>query len=75
MSSSVYVTALLLWNTDRSRKWDCKDIFTNPQHVTTKKFVNSAFAAKIPKEVQKELQSTGEIVTLSFIGTTSGNLP
>ncbi|MGQ0419217.1 NIL domain-containing protein, partial [Bacillus sp. HC-Mk] len=34
--------------------------------------VNSAFAAKIPEEVQKELQSTGEIVTLSFIGTTSG---
>ncbi|MFA2811712.1 methionine ABC transporter ATP-binding protein [Bacillus mycoides] len=49
-----------------------KDIFTNPQHVTTKKFVNSAFAAKIPEEVQKELQSTGEIVTLSFIGTASG---
>ncbi|MED4214277.1 NIL domain-containing protein, partial [Priestia megaterium] len=49
-----------------------KDIFTNPQHVTTKKFVNSAFAAKIPEEVQKELQSTGEIVTLSFIGTSSG---
>ncbi|MGQ7111928.1 sugar phosphate nucleotidyltransferase, partial [Escherichia sp. TWPC-MK] len=34
-----------------------KDIFTNPQHVTTKKFVNSAFAAKIPEEVQKELQN------------------
>lgn len=49
-----------------------KDIFTNPQHVTTKKFVNSAFAAKIPEEVQKELQSTGVIVTLSFIGTASG---
>ena len=30
-----------------------KEIFTNPQHVTTKKFVNSAFAAKIPAEVQK----------------------
>ena len=49
-----------------------KDIFTNPQHVTTKKFVNSAFAAKIPEEVQKELQNTGEIVTLSFIGSSSG---
>ena len=74
MSSSVYVTALLLWNTDLVESGTVKDIFTNPQHVTTKKFVNSAFAAKIPKEVQKELQSTGEIVTLSFIGTTSGNL-
>ena len=49
-----------------------KEIFTNPQHVTTKKFVNSAFAAKIPAEVQKELQRTGEIVTLSFIGNSSG---
>lgn len=49
-----------------------KDIFTNPQHVTTKKFVNSAFAAKIPEEVQKELKNTGEIVTLSFIGNSSG---
>ena len=33
-----------------------KDIFTNPQHVTTKKFVNSAFAAKIPEEVQKNFK-------------------
>ncbi|MEH7049919.1 methionine ABC transporter ATP-binding protein [Bacillus pseudomycoides] len=49
-----------------------KDIFTNPQHVTTKKFVNSAFVAKIPEEVQKELKNTGEIVTLSFIGNSSG---
>jgi len=49
-----------------------KDVFTNPQHVTTKKFVNSAFAAKIPEEVQKELKNTGEIVTLSFIGNSSG---
>ncbi|MCI4060831.1 methionine ABC transporter ATP-binding protein, partial [Bacillus cereus] len=39
-----------------------KDNFTNPQHVTTKKNVNSAFAATIPDEVQKEQQSTGEIV-------------
>ncbi|WJE53199.1 ATP-binding cassette domain-containing protein [Bacillus cereus] len=49
-----------------------KDIFTTPQHVTTKKFVNSAFAAKIPEEVQKELKNTGVIVTLSFIGNSSG---
>ncbi|MEN1938113.1 ATP-binding cassette domain-containing protein [Paenibacillus sp. 102] len=49
-----------------------KNIFSNPQHATTKKFVNSAFAAKIPEELQKELKNTGEIVTLSFIGNSSG---
>ncbi|WP_144551307.1 methionine ABC transporter ATP-binding protein [Bacillus mycoides] len=49
-----------------------KEIFTNPQHKTTKKFVNSALAVKIPEEIQKELKNTGEIVTLSFIGNSSG---
>ena len=37
-------------------KRDCERYFTNPQHVTTKKFVNSAFAAKIPEEVQKNFK-------------------
>ncbi|MDM5186908.1 ATP-binding cassette domain-containing protein [Bacillus sp. DX4.1] len=49
-----------------------KEVFTNPQHATTKKFVNSAFAAKIPAALQSELKDTGEIVTLSFIGNSSG---
>lgn len=49
-----------------------QDIFANPQHTTTKKFVNSAFATKIPEEIQEELKNTGEIVTLSFIGNASG---
>ena len=33
-----------------------KDIFTNPQHVTTKKFVNSAFAAKFQKMYKKNFK-------------------
>lgn len=49
-----------------------RDIFTNPQHDTTKKFVNSSFASKIPNVLQVELQKNGEIVTLSFIGNSSG---
>ena len=73
MSSSVFVTTVAVMEHGAVvESGTVKDIFTNPQHVTTKKFVDSAVAAKIPEDVQKELQNTGEIVTLSFIGTASG---
>jgi D-methionine transport system ATP-binding protein len=48
------------------------ELFTNPQHETTKKFVSSQFSYKLPEALVKELEGTGEIVTLSFVGHSSG---
>lgn len=46
------------------------DIYRNPQHPTTKKFINSLFPQSFtPKEVSGE---AGEIVTLSFVGKSTG---
>lgn len=48
------------------------DIFSSPQHPTTKKFVNSLFSHKIPEIILNSLSSTGNVVTLSFFGDSSG---
>lgn len=47
------------------------DMFSNPQHPTTQRFVNSVFADSLPENVVKPLSETGKIVTLSFIGDAS----
>ncbi|MFD1705204.1 methionine ABC transporter ATP-binding protein [Siminovitchia sediminis] len=49
-----------------------KDIFTAPQHATTKKFVSSLFSHNIPEDILANLNKTGQVVTLSFFGETSG---
>jgi len=48
-----------------------KDIFTSPQHPTTKRFVSSLFAHKIPNDLLEKLNTTGQVVTLSFLGESS----
>lgn len=47
------------------------ELFTSPEHSTTKKFVNSIFSDDIPEDMLQELKKEGKIVTLSFIGTSS----
>lgn len=49
-----------------------KDIFTSPQHSTTKRFVNSLFSHDIPDEMLTNLNKTGHVATLSFFGESSG---
>lgn len=49
-----------------------RDIFTSPQHPTTKKFVNSLFSHNVPDDLLKELNKTGHVATLSFFGKSSG---
>ncbi|MFS0647243.1 methionine ABC transporter ATP-binding protein [Siminovitchia sp. 179-K 8D1 HS] len=49
-----------------------KDIFTSPQHPTTKRFVSSLFTHKIPNDLLERLNETGQVVTLSFFGESSG---
>lgn len=49
-----------------------RDIFTSPQHATTKKFVNSLFSHNIPNEMLTKLKETGHVVSLSFFGESSG---
>lgn len=49
-----------------------REIFTSPQHSTTKRFVNSLFSHKIPDELLTTLNETGQVVTLSFFGESSG---
>lgn len=48
------------------------DIFTAPRHGTTQKFVNSLFGEKIPESLLSTLRTKGTIVTLSFVGSSSG---
>lgn len=48
------------------------DLFSQPKTGTAKRFVQSIFNDKIPEELEKDLKSSGQIVTLSFIGNASG---
>lgn len=50
-----------------------KDIFTSPQHSTTKRFVNSLFSHDIPDDLLEELSESGQVATLSFFGESSGD--
>ncbi|MFC7371867.1 methionine ABC transporter ATP-binding protein [Fictibacillus iocasae] len=48
------------------------DVFTAPQHDTTKRFVNSIFHHQLPEALLSKLKETGSIVSLSFVDTTPG---
>lgn len=47
------------------------DVFTAPQHYTTKKFVNSIFNHDVSEDIIDSLKDQGKIVSLKFIGNTS----
>ncbi|MBM7715667.1 methionine ABC transporter ATP-binding protein [Siminovitchia sp. FSL H7-0308] len=49
-----------------------KDLFTSPQHPTTKRFVSNLFTHKIPNDMLEKLNESGQVVTLSFFGESSG---
>lgn len=48
------------------------DIFTSPGHPTSKKFVNSLFHSDLPEELLAKFKEKGPIVSLSFVGESSG---
>ncbi|RDW21321.1 methionine ABC transporter ATP-binding protein [Oceanobacillus arenosus] len=48
------------------------DLFSQPKTETAKRFVQSIFNDKIPEELVENLKNSGQIVTLSFIGQSSG---
>jgi len=50
---------------------DLLQVFSAPQHETTKKFVGSLFHQPLPQNLIDELKKTGPIVTLSFVGDSS----
>ncbi|TSB44780.1 methionine ABC transporter ATP-binding protein [Alkalicoccobacillus porphyridii] len=48
------------------------ELFSNAKELTTKKFINSLFPDDIPSELIKNLRATGPIVSLSFVGHSTG---
>jgi len=48
------------------------DLFASPKHQTTKRFVNSLFEEKISDSFITTLRENGNIITLSFVGSASG---
>ncbi|WP_239256279.1 methionine ABC transporter ATP-binding protein [Listeria ilorinensis] len=44
------------------------EVFTHPEHPTTKRFVGSEASYDIPKDVLEKYRSTGKLVSLHFIG-------
>lgn len=48
------------------------DMFASPQHVTTKRFVNSLFDGQLSESLLSSLREDDLIITLSFIGSASG---
>ncbi|MCA0986909.1 methionine ABC transporter ATP-binding protein [Guptibacillus algicola] len=48
------------------------DLFSKPKTPTTKRFVQSLFQDDVPELLVKKLESKGQIVTLSFVGESSG---
>lgn len=47
------------------------DIYSEPQHPTTKKFVDSLFPKQISPTVLDKVKKEGPIVSLSFVGTST----
>ncbi|GAA0591355.1 ATP-binding cassette domain-containing protein [Virgibacillus siamensis] len=47
------------------------DIFTDPQHTTTKRFTSSLFKGDVPQDLLESLEQRGSVVTLSFVGNSS----
>lgn len=48
------------------------DLFSKPKTSTTKRFVQSLFQDDVPESLVKKLETSGQIVTLSFVGESSG---
>ena len=48
------------------------ELFSNSKKPTTKKFINSLFPDDIPQELINNLRQTGPIVSLSFVGQSTG---
>ncbi|MDQ0205267.1 methionine ABC transporter ATP-binding protein [Alkalicoccobacillus murimartini] len=48
------------------------ELFSNAKQQTTKKFINSLFPDDIPGELIQSLSQTGPIVSLSFVGHSTG---
>jgi D-methionine transport system ATP-binding protein len=48
------------------------DIFARPETDTARRFVNSLFNDKVPAQLVESLSDSGQIVTLSFLGESSG---
>ncbi|WP_347548701.1 methionine ABC transporter ATP-binding protein [Pseudalkalibacillus hwajinpoensis] len=49
------------------------DIFSKPATGTAKRFVQSLFQDELPESLVENLKERGQIVTLSFVGQSSGN--
>jgi len=47
------------------------NLFTTPNHTTTKKFVNSLFEERLSSSFLKSYQSEGKTIKLSFVGGSS----
>lgn len=48
------------------------DIYAQPSHPTTKRFVNSTYHKELPPSLLEELKQTGPVVRLSFVGESTG---
>lgn len=48
------------------------EVFAKPETATARRFVQSLFDDHIPASVAENLKASGELVTLSFIGESSG---
>ncbi|WP_400162038.1 methionine ABC transporter ATP-binding protein [Brevibacillus sp. TJ4] len=48
------------------------DIYAQPAHPTTKRFVNSTYHKELPPALLEELRATGPVVRLSFVGESTG---
>ncbi len=44
------------------------DLYTEPKHHTTKRFVESIFPSQTPSHIIKDLQAEGPILDLTFVG-------
>ncbi|GEM03020.1 methionine import ATP-binding protein MetN 1 [Halolactibacillus miurensis] len=45
------------------------DLYTEPKHQTTRRFVESIFPSQTPKHIIKDLQKEGPILDLTFVGS------
>ncbi len=53
-------------------KGDVLGIFSKPKSATAKRFIKSIFHDEIPEQMVEDLKDKGQIVTLSFVGESSG---
>lgn len=45
------------------------DLYTEPKHQTTRRFVESIFPSQTPRHIIKDLQTEGPILDLTFVGS------